>query len=138
VLTDNTLLCTVSPSLFKGADEVAHEMATALLATLALVSPALAIDRQAHFTNPPARYDHPYRGKLIVKIVAIEKLHGQSLCRKSSIVSHACAAMWDAPENQCIIWLPKVDGKVVTAEYQARALRHEIGHCNGWPANHPL
>lgn len=37
----------------------------------------------------------------------------------------------------CYVVVPSVDGVLVTKATQQRLLRHELAHCNGWPADHP-
>jgi len=38
--------------------------------------------------------------------------------------------------GRCFIMIPKVSGKI-SAKMQSEIRRHEIAHCNGWPADHP-
>jgi hypothetical protein len=100
---------------------------------LAMVGPSFA-GKMDPTWNPPARFDHPYSGKLIIhrlpqpQIVDVcEKLLG-----KRSMIQHGCSTK---PQNgRCEIWI--VDKTYMRATPRA-VLRHEVGHCNGWPSDHP-
>jgi hypothetical protein len=39
--------------------------------------------------------------------------------------------------NRCHIYVANDNALRATGFSYALALRHELGHCNGWPANHP-
>lgn len=39
--------------------------------------------------------------------------------------------------NSCAIFLPKVDLNTSQITHDL-LLKHELGHCAGWPANHPI
>lgn len=76
--------------------------------------------------QPPAIYDHAFPGSM--------KLHGGYGGEISAIdgpcfpyIAAACARRVGL---ECHVWYQ--DGKLT-----AELLRHEIGHCNGWPADHP-
>lgn len=74
---------------------------------------------------PPREYDHPYYGKLDVQIVTASR--ARELCPRFGV---ACVV--EQSPSLCII--------VVNGEYArwlARIVRHEVGHCNGWPSTHP-
>lgn len=78
---------------------------------------------------PPARYDHPYRGRLQTYYGGSEWLAFE--CRTGGRVIGGCALR--ARKGQCSVYINSDFDK----EYQKAVLRHEIGHCNGWPRNHP-
>lgn len=88
---------------------------------------------------PPARYDHPYTGPAIIRQVSMSELayrcHGYWGIVTDQI---AMGCSWFDSDTRipiCVIYIPTLDE--VTLELQQRVLRHEIGHCNGWPGNHP-
>lgn len=101
---------------------------TFLLAMAMLVAVAIK-DGAIAFTGaplPPAQYDRPYRGTLTVITVPLREMS----MRCGAMRAWACAI----PEgNRCTIYLPS-EAKGAALE---RIRRHEIGHCNGWPAHHP-
>ncbi len=81
-----------------------------------------------------ARFDHPYSGKLIVhrlpqaRIVDVcTKLTGER-----SLARHGCSTF--PKDSRCEIWI--IDKAYMGATPKA-VLRHEVGHCNGWPGDHP-
>jgi hypothetical protein len=80
---------------------------------------------------PPAEFDKPYKGKLqIVKVDDYAIVH--SICQndytKSRRVSAFACAIHTA--RYCLILLGP------TVWDNEEILRHEIGHCNGWPQDH--
>jgi len=87
--------------------------------------------------NPPSQYDRPYHGQLIERSLSPHLVDGacQSLFAKHGFKSiggkmRGCAYHKD---NTCwIIYINKQHGKSSPAAVR----RHEIGHCNGWQANH--
>lgn len=84
--------------------------------------------------NPPARFDHPYKGTLIIhrmpQSAVVEAC--ANLMGIRSLQRHGCSAF--PKNNRCEIWI--VDKAYMGATPEA-VLRHEIGHCNGWPSDHP-
>jgi hypothetical protein len=91
-----------------------------------LLALALVLSATASLASlPPKRFDHPYKGHLTVKYLG--KLAMWWQCYGSI----ACA-YHDGP-GRCTIYLPNF--KTRDPAWMIR--RHEIGHCNGWPAHHP-
>jgi hypothetical protein len=98
---------------------------------------------------PPPQFDHAYRdGKLTVSIMDVRKVqeacHGEELTgpgasegskgvANSSI--YACTILLKEAKV-CWVVLPKVEAGIVTQAQQDRLRRHELGHCNGWLADH--
>lgn len=76
--------------------------------------------------QPPAAYDHPYRGQVIEQRLSQGEIF--RLCRGPT---EGCA--W-VRNDACHIALPR-DEK--DARLVALMRHHEIAHCNGWPAYHP-
>lgn len=87
--------------------------------------------------NPPARFDHPYHGKLTVY-----RLPQPEVARRCKMLGvpgaysnqRGCSFYFGTPGTACTII-------VIKEPYQEQTplavIRHEIGHCNGWPADHP-
>lgn len=85
---------------------------------------------------PPAVYDHAYRGMLVEK-------HGTSaevedFCHRQQGIASPYRALGCAivRGDRCYVVISRVGGRI-TAYVQRQIRRHEIAHCNGWPANHP-
>lgn len=90
--------------------------------------------------NPPARFDHAYAGDLTVL-----RLHQPEVVKACRALfarykidaaaypnQHGCAAI--TSKASCLIIT--VDETFMGAAPES-VIRHETGHCNGWPANHP-
>ena len=80
--------------------------------------------------NPPARYDHPFRGKWRIHTVS-----------EAYIFWHHPGALaftlLPYPGSKvCDTYVPPVGGRYTARDIKT-LIRHERGHCNGWPANHP-
>lgn len=74
---------------------------------------------------PPMRYDYPFPGRVYVMWESPETL--QTVCPTSVV-----ACVIDISYRSCTI--------AISSEWKHRRddiLRHENGHCNGWPASHP-
>jgi hypothetical protein len=85
---------------------------------------------------PPAVYQHRYRGALTVQHGSLAEV--EHFCHTMhGIVSQyralGCAVV---DTHSCFVLIPKIGGPV-TARIQAQIRRHEMAHCNGWPADHP-
>lgn len=84
---------------------------------------------------PPVEFDHAYDGPVEVVDVPTEKRLRQ-LCgfehthEGSNVIG--CAARLS---NLCRIYLGPIPQRSGTT-YNIN-LRHELGHCNGWPGDHP-
>lgn len=76
---------------------------------------------------PPARYDHPYAGKVNIFAGYDGSISAIGQPCFPWMGAHACAKIIG---GECYIyaWAGKLTPEL---------LRHEIGHCNGWPADHP-
>ena len=105
---------------------------------LAFTIAATAATAQAEW-NPPPRYDTPYAGDL------------HTMPRPPAMVAAACAGLFawadldiqvSMEQRGCAVyngrecWVIHIDRDAYGTTPEA-VLRHEIGHCNGWPANHP-
>jgi len=110
-----------------------------LLSALLICFPAFAGINDPTW-NPPARFDFPYRGELLVR--RIPQRDVAEACRilfmlysvhaKASMEQRGCSIVTSS--NSCLVVTVDQTYKKATPE---SVLRHEMGHCNGWPANHP-
>ena len=78
---------------------------------------------------PPPGYDHPYRGHMVETVMPLAK--ARAICGKRGALADACS--WTA-HGTCYIVIPRGGPVKGLAPYR----RHEVAHCNGWPANHPF
>ncbi len=85
--------------------------------------------RYAAKLEPPAQYNHPYNGQVVEQVMPVAEVRTFCMSRGADALGVACS--WQS-DNTCYIVLPN-DEKAPVATYR----RHEIAHCNGWPANHP-
>src|SRR5262249_58987305 len=82
---------------------------------------------------PPAEYDHYYEGDLTIRIVAtIEELY--AICQLKQPNLLACTLR---NHHSCVIVLVDDDVMRRRSWTTGMLLRHEMGHCNGWPGDHP-
>lgn len=90
--------------------------------------------------NPPSRFDHAYSGKLtaiylpqkqVVKACA-NIFAKYKVAAKSFPSQRGCSAI--TSKTSCTVIV--IDKPYALATPKA-VLRHELGHCNGWPASHP-
>jgi len=97
-------------------------------------------------TLPPEKYDVPYTGLLKIWITPLPVI--EYFCRGVSHIS--CAwPLSGGKECRILILQPVAEGKRFdTLNFDGKAavnvkgnlaltLRHELGHCNGWPNDHP-
>jgi hypothetical protein len=88
----------------------------------------LAIREMIAVLEPPPQYNHPYKGPVAEIVMSLAQ--ARALCRKHGAIADACSWIKD---GKCYIVMPR-DGPVkALAPYR----RHEVAHCNGWPAHHP-
>jgi hypothetical protein len=79
--------------------------------------------------EPPAKYNHPYAGRVDERVIPVAEV--RTLCTLVGASSPFVACAW-VSDGVCHIVLPN-DERAPVSTYR----RHEIAHCNGWPANHP-
>jgi hypothetical protein len=108
--------------------------AVALLATVA--SAAGQEKPQPTPLVPPLEYDRPYTdGPIIYHVIADAELR-KKVCPTPFHVALGCA--YKLPYTKvCFIILASTKEIEATRYTLAEIKRHEIGHCNGWPAWHP-
>ncbi len=99
------------------------------LAAILIASPVFA----GAPLDPPARFDHEFSGNLT--IYRVNRANVQAECSDGGrlAVRKDVAGCAISEGNDCTIYLAM---KTRRAPIEA-ILRHEIAHCNGWPANHP-
>lgn len=78
-------------------------------------------------TLPPAKYDHTYSGRMIVR--QVPRQQAIAMCSAKGVSADACS--WVIGDLCTIIM--STDR---TQEMMADTYRHERGHCNGWGADH--
>jgi hypothetical protein len=79
--------------------------------------------------EPPAQYNHPYAGPVDERVMPVAEV--RTRCRSVGASGRFVACAW-VSNGICHIILPN-DEPVPVSTYR----RHEIAHCNGWPASHP-
>ena len=88
----------------------------------------------AHYAarlEPPARYDHPYKGHVVERVVPAAEVPSLCVPMGADLFGAACSLLQS--NGTCYVVLPNDKEGVPVAHFR----RHEIAHCNGWPANHP-
>jgi hypothetical protein len=111
---------------------------TSCVAPIAAPVPAANNAKMARYVaelEPPAQYDHPYDGLVGERVIPVAETRvicdslGASQASADAPGGVACAWVSD---NTCFIILP--DDELAPVDTYRR---HEIAHCNGWPADHP-
>src|SRR5262249_38407791 len=87
---------------------------------------------------PPVEYDHPFKGEVLI----IDEL-SQQVMKDNCTGPHGWrpgyatlgCTFQNGIDGRCVIMLAERD---LIEDYTTReaAIRHEIGHCNGWGADH--
>jgi hypothetical protein len=124
-------------------------IAAAFIAATAFV-PAMAATRTVKLPTvtvtykpslPPAEFDKPYEGKLRIWRVNSEQAIRDvcpTLDWSKSAATIACAiGPKNNPKPFCEVYI--VNDQILK-RYQTNvwlSLKHELGHCNGWPGDHP-
>lgn len=115
------------------------ERSLAVLAWLLLASMALAGPNDATW-NPPKRFDHPYKGQLFERTLPQPQVVIE--CRELYVrwgadpnkVTYLMLGCSHHTNTKClVIYMNQNFGPTTPQDIR----RHEIGHCNGWPADHP-
>jgi hypothetical protein len=81
---------------------------------------------------PPAKYDHEYTGKLTV-LKEENYLFIRHVCNDTKNPIACSFRTFDTATGETLSCLILLGPKVHDDE---RALRHEMGHCNGWSGDH--
>ena len=85
-------------------------------------------------TLPPLQYDHPYPGQVIERVLPLAE--ARSYCQQIGVGQFdGCAGYVTLQDGNraCFIVLPDQDAPDPIIDHYRR---HEVGHCNGWPADH--
>jgi hypothetical protein len=92
---------------------------------------------------PPPQYDHLFRGFLSLQLENEEvlkwKCDGNIACSKYSDNCEGEAECPTDPEERftCRVFIASIN-VIRSAGYDPIVVfRHEVGHCNGWPSDHP-
>jgi hypothetical protein len=85
--------------------------------------------RRAARLEPPAQYNHAYNGQVVERVMPETEV--RSVCMLMGLDFLTVACSWQSNDT-CYVVIPN-DGQAPVDTYR----RHEIAHCNGWPANHP-
>jgi hypothetical protein len=91
---------------------------------------------------PPPEYDHPYEGQVFVLVVDSQAdVRDKCVSTRLQDVALACGgkATLKADPSITICQIVIANKEILEAHgytYEA-VMRHEIGHCNGWPGDHP-
>jgi hypothetical protein len=110
--------------------------ALALLAlAITAVTPAAAAERMR--LVPPLEYDHPYKGRLRI-IVAENQQEVRRMCpgTKFHPLIGALACTHRLSDTVCEVVMLSDDEINRVGFPPDMVRRHEIAHCNGWPADH--
>jgi hypothetical protein len=86
---------------------------------------------------PPPKYDHPYAGNLAIWPVKTQQQVRDACPNAKFNLGHALACTWRFPGGETcrIVMVP--DDQIKAAGLPVELVkRHEIAHCNGWPADH--
>jgi hypothetical protein len=83
---------------------------------------------------PPLEFDHPYTGNKLVTITRVNDSVALRAACLGAITSTACAHI---SASSCEIFIVADEILEPLGLTYDTSLRHEIGHCNGWPADHP-
>lgn len=110
------------------------------ISAIASIGPAFANKDHATW-DPPAPYNRPYTGKLTVHKLPPKMV--TEVCARlfaergrklfSTNKQRGCAVSSDS-DRACTVVI--IDRYVFGTTPEA-VLRHELGHCNGWPSHHP-
>ena len=99
---------------------------------------------------PPAEYDFPYAGVLMIQQLPIDQI--QKICLSNNLACTMVISVFpyahggkggmqvNVPDGNhvgCIIIMAPDSYFREHQQNPKAVLRHEIAHCNGWPADHP-
>jgi hypothetical protein len=93
-------------------------------------------------TLPPAEFDFPFNGTLLVIELDTEAelRHwcGWGLGYRENVRLHACIPEGvNYPADCTVLRLSDQAMRRLYNRSSNLTMRHELGHCNGWPADHP-
>jgi hypothetical protein len=124
------------PSNGHALEEFANRTVLARLAAFNIVRHpypiAIPYENEARYEaklEPPEQYNHPYNRQVEERVVPVAEARTLCMSMGADLLGVACS--WQS-NGICYIVLPN-DEYAPVATFR----RHEIAHCNGWPANHP-
>jgi hypothetical protein len=103
-----------------------------VIAAVAVVAAVVVIGAKVRYRlelEPPGQYNHPYAGRVVERVMPVAEV--RALCTSVGASGRFVACAW-VNDGVCHIVLPN-DEPAPVSTYR----RHEIAHCNGWPASHP-
>jgi hypothetical protein len=108
-------------------------IAIACISFLIAGSPAQA---QKLRVLPPEEFDHPYTGPSVV-VRARDQDHVREMCPGMKFnLGVALGCSFRRPNGVCLIIMAP-DAVIEAAGHSPDVVyRHEMAHCNGWPADH--
>jgi hypothetical protein len=111
------------------------------LALALIVTPAAAQSTSAAAAAagerllPPKEFDHPFAGELI-EVTALDQDNVRRWCPTAKFPRWALGCTPEIRPGRCWIVLAP-DAEIIKAGFPPELVRrHEIAHCNGWPADH--
>jgi hypothetical protein len=109
-----------------------------LAATLSLawVVSAHAEKPKKWLIEPPAEYDHPYKGELLLWPVK-SQADVRAFCPESKFAAGFALACARVRTGRCTVAIAPDDELRKFGFTHEIVWRHEIAHCNGWPGDHP-
>lgn len=94
---------------------------------------AAAFDRIIIF--PPPEYDHRYYGHLEVRYLSADEMKVK--CPANAFGQRLACAYPNYPkQGSCMVFMGPAEEIEAAGYSDSLAMRHEIGHCNGWSAKH--
>jgi hypothetical protein len=111
----------------------------ALLALAASEATAQTVSEAVkNFMLPPVEYDKPFAGKL-EEVVVKSREEMDASCKRIGLslpnVPLGCGRLLAA--DHCVIYLARDEVNRSVGLTTELVRRHEVGHCNGWPKEHP-
>jgi hypothetical protein len=100
-----------------------------------------AVSERPHATPdlrivPPSEYDHPYHGGTLVTTKVRDQDEVRRLCPGAQFtMGVALACSYPIVGGCMVVVAPEADIKAFSMELNL-VMRHEVAHCNGWPADH--
>jgi len=94
-------------------------------------TPRAQADRLIWTWRPPARYDGPFTGSLVVKYLSDDQIREN--CAPGSL---ACTYRFHIEDVLCVMFLPSDESLKARGIEPREVYRHEIEHRNGWPGDH--
>lgn len=109
-------------------------LTAAALVLLGACAALSALPARADLSAPPPPYDHPFHGQVAVSVATRAEV--RSACAAYKVNAYTVACSRGVINGVCHV-LIIADKELQAMGHTRRAvMRHEIGHCNGWPADH--